>query len=176
MVRKDLRQNKDCHKNYSLQKKYVFSKKVLVLNPYPLQDTLMALLRAKLGVSLFWHPCRKPPSQWEGAECGAAALTKQGRLQSVAHSRCTTQRHQRLTTRIGATPQTPFLKIMQVFRQTNAPVKTGAYIAYLSVSGVFFILEGELTYQLLKRLCLCRKLFGCGGAFFGSSRVCLYNI
>ena len=39
---------------------------------------------------------------------GAAALTKQGRLQSVAHSRCTMQRHQRLTTRIGATPQTPF--------------------------------------------------------------------
>ena len=46
------------------------------------------------------RPCR--------AECGAAALTKQGRLQSVAHSRCTMQRHQRLTTRIGATPQTPF--------------------------------------------------------------------
>ena len=32
-----------------------------------------------------------------GAECGAAALTKQGRLKSVAHSRCTMQRHQRLT-------------------------------------------------------------------------------
>ena len=46
------------------------------------------------------RPCR--------AECGAAALTKQGCLQSVAHSHCTTQRHQRLTTRIGATPQTPF--------------------------------------------------------------------
>ena len=62
---------------------------------------------------------------------GAAALTKQGRLQSVAHSRyawthkdshtkplhdataqmaviAQMQRHQRLTTRIGATPQTPF--------------------------------------------------------------------
>ena len=132
--------------------------KVLVLNPYPLYDTLMALHRAKLGVSLFRHPCRKPLSLGEGlcmlcwlcicatvvvccrcvlhrlcsttcmrpcieplgiharhpcrAECGAAALTKQGRLQSVAHSRCTMQRHQRLTTRIGATPQTPFLKIM----------------------------------------------------------------
>ena len=43
------------------------------------------------------RPCR--------AECGAAALTKQGCLQSVAHSHCTTQRHQRLTTRIGATPK-----------------------------------------------------------------------
>ena len=48
------------------------------------------------------------PGVRAGAECGAAALTKQGRLQSVAHSRCTMQRHQRLTTRIGATPQTPF--------------------------------------------------------------------
>ena len=47
------------------------------------------------------RPCR--------AECGAAALTKQGRLKSVAHSRCTTQRHNRLTTCIGATPQTRFL-------------------------------------------------------------------
>ena len=66
------------------------------------------------------RPCR--------AECGAAALTKQGCLQSVAHSRyarkhkdshtkplhdataqmavnAQTQRHQRLTTRIGATPK-----------------------------------------------------------------------
>ena len=47
------------------------------------------------------------PGVRAGAECGATALTKQGCLQSVAHSRCTTQRHQRLTTRIGATPQTP---------------------------------------------------------------------
>ena len=45
------------------------------------------------------------PGVRAGAECGATALTKQGRLQSVAHSRCTTQRHQRLTTRIGATPK-----------------------------------------------------------------------
>ena len=37
---------------------------MLVLNPYP-----------------------QTPSPREGAECGAAALTKQGRLQSVAHSR-----------------------------------------------------------------------------------------
>ena len=113
----------------------------------------MALPRAKLGVSLFRHPCRnpKPLPRGEGlcmlgwlcicaivvvycrcvlhrlcsttcmrpciehlgiharrpcrAECGATALTKQGCLQSVAHSRCTTQRHQRLTTRIGATPK-----------------------------------------------------------------------
>ena len=58
------------------------------------------------------RPCIEPlaytPGIRAGAEYGAAALTKQGRLQSVAHSRCTTQRHQRLTTRIGATPQTPF--------------------------------------------------------------------
>ena len=52
-------------------------------------------------------PCAYTPGIRAGAECGAAALTQQGCLQSVAHSRCTTQRHQRLTTRIGATPQTP---------------------------------------------------------------------
>ena len=50
------------------------------------------------------RPCR--------AECGAAALTKQGCLQSVAHSRCTTQRHQRLTTRIGATPKSRMLWLL----------------------------------------------------------------
>ena len=50
-------------------------------------------------------PCAYTPGVRAGAEFGAAALTKQGCLQSVAHSRCTTQRHQRLTTRIGATPQ-----------------------------------------------------------------------
>ena len=112
----------------SVLKKYVFSKKVLVLYPY--KNALWALRPAKpLGV-LSRHPCRNPkplprgeglcmlcwlcivqslwaytPGVRAGAECGAAALTKQGRLQSVAHSRCTMQRHQRLTTRIGATPK-----------------------------------------------------------------------
>ena len=120
---------------------------------YPYKNALWALRPAKpLGV-LSRHPCRNPKplpsgeglcmlcwlcivqSLWAytpgiraGAECGAAALTKQGRLQSVAHSRyarkhkdshtkplhdataqmavnAQTQRHQRLTTRIGATPK-----------------------------------------------------------------------
>ena len=132
----------------------------------------MALLRAKLGVSLFRHPCRKPlphgkgcvclvgfaslQSLWAytpgiraGAECGAAALTKQGRLQSVAHSRCTTQRHQRLTTRIGATPQTPFLKIMLVFRQTDSPaMKQGCVLQR------FFYLV-SFTRQSIFQIFLC---------------------
>ena len=51
------------------------------------------------------NPIPRMKGVYAGAECGAAALTKQGRLQSVAHSRCTMQRHQRLTTRIGATPK-----------------------------------------------------------------------
>ena len=113
--------------------KVCFFKIVLVLYPY--KNALWALRPAKpLGI-LSRHPCRNPnplplgeglcmlgwlcivqspcaytPGIRAGAECGAAALTKQGRLQSVAHSRCTMQRHQRLTTRIGATPQTPFSK------------------------------------------------------------------
>ena len=73
-----------CH-SFQFIEKVCFFKKVLVLNPYP-----------------------QTPFPGKGAECGAAALTKQGRLKSVAHSRCTMQRHQRLTARIGATPQTPF--------------------------------------------------------------------
>ena len=130
---------------------------MLVLNPY--KNALWALRPAKpLGV-LSRHPCRNPKplprgeglcmlcwlcivqSLWAytpgiraGAECGATVLTKQGCLQSVAHSRyarthkdshtkplhdataqmavdAQTQRHQRLTTRIGAMPQTPYRDI-----------------------------------------------------------------
>ena len=99
---------------------------------------------------------------------GATPKARMLWLLAKSFARCKTSR--------ASNAKHPFLITIEVFRQTNAPVKTGAYIAYLSVSGVFFFLEGELTYQLLKRLCLCRKLFGCGGAFFGSSRVCLYNI
>ena len=57
-------------------------------------------------------PKPQTPSPREGAECGAAALTKQGCLQSVAHSRCTMQRHQRLTTRIGASPKARMLWLL----------------------------------------------------------------
>ena len=115
-------------KNLSLLKKSIIIKIEEILYPY--KNALWALRPAKpLGV-LSRHPCRnpKPLPRGEGlcmlgwlcvlakplgiharrpcrAECGAAALTKQGCLQSVAHSRCTTQRHQRLTTRIGATPK-----------------------------------------------------------------------
>ncbi len=113
--------------SFSLYKKSVFYKIVRILYPY--KNALLALRPAKpLGV-LSRHPCRNPkplprgegpcmlgwlcilqslaaytPGVRAGAECGAT-LTKQGCLQSVAHSRCTTQRHQRLTTRIGATPK-----------------------------------------------------------------------
>ena len=119
---------------YSVCKKSVFIKIEQFLNPY--KNALWALRPAKpLGV-LSRHPCRnlKPLSRGErlcmlgwlcivqslwaytpgvraGAECGAA-LTKQGRLQSVAHSRCTTQRHRRLTTRIGATPKARMLWLL----------------------------------------------------------------
>ena len=119
----------------SLYKKSVFYKIVRILYPY--KNALWALRPAKpLGV-LSRHPCRNPKplprgeglcmlcwlcivqSLWAytpgiraGAECGTAALTKQGRLQSVAHSRCTMQRHRRLTTRIGATPKARMLWLL----------------------------------------------------------------
>ena len=134
-----------------LVEKSIFIKIEQILYPY--KNALWALRPAKpLGV-LSRHPCRNPkplprgeglcmlcwlcivqslwaytPGIHAGAECGAAALTKQGRLMSVAHSRCTTQRHRRLTTRIGATPQTPFLKNIQVFRQTEPPAVRSAVI------------------------------------------------
>ena len=83
----------------------------------------MALHRAKLGVSLFRHPCRKPISPGKGLSVGlppspskdacsqSHTVAVQGRIMTATQSRCTMQRHQRLTTRIGATPQTPFYKI-----------------------------------------------------------------
>ena len=81
------------------------------------------------------YPYSQTPSPREGAECGAAALTKQGCLQSVAQSHyarthkdshtkplhdataqmaviAQMQRHQRLTTRIGATPKARMLWLL----------------------------------------------------------------
>ena len=115
-------------KNLSLLKKSIFIKIEEILYPY--KNALWALRPCKafgrsISASL---PKPQTPSPREGAECGAAALTKQGRLKSVAHSRyarkhkdshtkplhdataqmavnAQTQRHQRLTTRIGATPK-----------------------------------------------------------------------
>ena len=69
--------------------------------PFPVVKGCVCLA----GFASLQSPWAYTPGIHAGAECGAAALTKQGCLQSVAHSRCTTQRHQRLTTRIGATPK-----------------------------------------------------------------------
>ena len=90
-------------------RKVCFYKIVRILFPYPQTpfpgERLCMLCWLCIVQSLWAYT----PGIRAGAECGAAALTKQGRLQSVAHSRCTMQRHQRLTTRIVATPQTLFL-------------------------------------------------------------------
>ena len=76
------------------------------LPPFPVKGCVCLV-----GFASLQSPWAYTPGIRAGAECGAAALTKQGRLMSVAHSRCTTQRHRRLTTRIGATPQTPYRDI-----------------------------------------------------------------
>ena len=92
--------------------KSVFSKKCLfsIPNPKPLPrgEGLCMLCWLCIVQSL----CAYTPGIRAGAECGAAALTKQGRLKSVAHSRCTMQRHQRLTARIGATPKARTLWVL----------------------------------------------------------------
>ena len=140
----------------------------------------MALPHAKLGVSLFRHPCRKPLSPRErlcmlgwlcivqslwaytpgiraGAECGAAALTKQGRLQSVAHSRCTMQRHQRLTNRIGATPQTPFSKIILVYRQSKLCLFQAQFLFF--AKKLLTIVRNRIIISLspISDLTICRQ-------------------
>ena len=99
---------------------------MLVLYPY--KNALWALRPAKPTKRSISASLPKPPFPMKGCVClvgfaslqspwaythgihavaeyGAAALTKQGRLQSAVQSHCTMQRHQRLTTRIGATPQ-----------------------------------------------------------------------
>ena len=91
-------------------------------------------IRTLCGLCVLQSLAAYTPDIRAGAECGAAALTKQGCLQSVTQSHyarthndshtkplhdataqmavnAQMQRHQRLTTRIGATPQTPFSKI-----------------------------------------------------------------
>ena len=90
---------------FNLWKKSVFIKHAvnsLSLSPLGHSDSFAS---CKAWCVLISASLPKTPSPREGAECGVAALTKQGRLQSVAHSRCTMQRHQRLTTCIGATPK-----------------------------------------------------------------------
>ena len=77
-------------------------------NPFPVVKGCVC----SVGFASLQSPWAYTPGIRAGAECGAAALTKQGRLQSVAHSRCTTQRHQRLTTRIGATPKARMLWLL----------------------------------------------------------------
>ena len=135
------------------------------------------------------RPCR-------GYITGAAALTKQGCLKSVAHSRyarthndshtkplhdataqmavnAQTQRHQRLTTRIGATPKArmlwllaksfarcktsrasnakhPFLTTIKVFRQTEYYVLVlGGYYINCSVCLLRFVagLRNQAKYD-----------------------------
>ena len=102
-----------CYYRYinSVCRKSLFFKRIVKFL-YPYKNALWALRPAKPSGVLSRHPCRipKPLSRGEGlcmlcwlcivqslwaytpgihagGECGAAALTKQGRLQSVAHSR-----------------------------------------------------------------------------------------
>ena len=87
---------------------------------------------------LVHNPYPQTPFPRKGAECGAAALTKQGRLKSVAHSRCTTQRHQRLTTRIGATPKARTLWLLaKSFARCKTNIASNAKPPFLITIEVF---------------------------------------
>ena len=118
-----------------LEEKVCFWNKLLTYYPYPLYDTLMALPRAKLGVSLFRHPCRKPLSRERGKIRGLASQ-KQGRfgclpkvISKDAYVSWTEPLHdataqtadfaemQNQQSKQHATP--PFLTTIEVYRQSD---------------------------------------------------------
>ena len=101
----------------------------------------MALPRAKLGVSLFRHPCRKPlspgkrlcmlgwlcivqslwaytPGVRAGAECGAAALTPLGATPKARMLWLLAKSFARCKTSRASNAKHPFLTTIEVFRQT----------------------------------------------------------
>ena len=103
----------------------------------------MALPRAKLGVSLFRHPCRKPLSPGErlcmlgwlcivqspcaytpgiraGAECGATA-PDQARMLAVSRTKPLHDAVAQMADDLygGYAPATPFLSTIEVFRQSE---------------------------------------------------------
>ena len=105
--------------------------------------------------SLSLSPC--PLSPGKGDFTGTAALTKQGRLKSVAHSRCTMQRHQRLTNRIGATPQTPFSKIILVYRQSKLCLFQAQFLFF--AKKLLTIVRNRIIISLspISDLTICRQ-------------------
>ena len=112
-------------------------------NPFPVVKGCVCLVGFASLQSLWAYT----PGIRAGAECGAAALTKQGCLQSVAHSRCTTQRHQRLTTRIGATPKARTLWLLaKSFARCKTNIASNAkhpflkkYIGFFDGLKIFFL-------------------------------------
>ena len=104
-------------------------------NPFPVVKGCVC----SIGFASLQSPWAYTPGIRAGAECGAAALTKQGRLKSVAHSRCTTQRHQRLTTRIGATPKARTLWLLaKSFARCKTNIASNAKHPFLKKYIVFF--------------------------------------
>ena len=75
----------------------------------------MALLRAKLGVSLFRHPCRKPLSQERGYFTGATPLD-QARMLAVSHTKPLHDAVAQMADDLygGYAPATPFYQKVQL--------------------------------------------------------------
>ena len=93
----------------------------------------MALRPAKLGVSLFRHPCRKPLSPGKGLYYwGYRPKSKQGCLQSATQSHCTMQWHKWLTTCTGAPPLRPhFYQRYRFFDRLKHPVLSGCLLLFM---------------------------------------------
>ncbi len=102
----------------------------LTPNPFPSVKGCVCFVGSASVQSLWAYT----PGIRAGDECGAAALTKQGRLQSVAHSRCTMQRHQRLTTCIGATPKARTLWLLaKSFARCKTNIASNAKHPFLKI-------------------------------------------
>ena len=116
----------------------MFFKKCLSSIPIPKPLSPVKGCVCLVGFASLQSPLTYTPGIHAGAERGAAALTKQGRLKSVAHSRCTTQRHQRLTTRIGATPKARMLWLLaKSFARCKTSRASNARHPFLSTIEIF---------------------------------------
>ena len=119
----------------------------------------MALPRAKLGVSLFRHPCRKPLSPGKGLYYwGYRPKSKQGCLQSATQSHCTMQWYKWLTTCMGGyAPQPHFLITKKFFYRLliyvfyrNIIYQCGGMELLLLRSGILFL--AVLFCQCVKQI------------------------
>ena len=106
----------------------------------------MALPRAKLGVSLFRHPCRKPLSPVKGCVC----LVGFASCKALVHTRPASVPGLNvglppLDPVGGYAPATPFLSTIEVFRQTEIITLFLLFVIRVFAVGIF-VLDEDFLY------------------------------